>query len=509
MSFSAHKTYGPKGMGALFVRRKPRVRIEAQMHGGGHERGMRSGTLPTHQIVGMGEAFRLAKAEMAAENERIRDAARPAVEGPVARSTRSTSTATWSTACRTTSTSSFNFVEGESLIMAIKDIAVSSGSACTSASLEPSYVLRALGRSDELAHSSIRFTVGRFTTEADDRLHDRAPEAQGRASCASCPRCGKCTRKASTSTRSCGRRTSKRRQRSNTMAYSDKVLDHYENPRNVGSFAKDAEGVGTGMVGAPACGDVMKLQIRVGADGLHRGCQVQDLRLRLGDRVVVARHRMGEGQDARRGDGDPQHADRRGAGAAAGQDPLLDPGRGRDQGGGRRLPDEARRRRRGEARAMRPAGRGLSRRTSWNRNGDYTDRDARRSTSRPILPSAARASACASACARPGCSGLAYKLEYADDVRPEDLRFESHGVTVVVDPKSLPYLDGTRARLRARGIERRLQVQQPERQGRLRLRRVLQRLEAAARPALSCPRYSRTLRRSSRRTRVACSILAA
>ncbi len=163
MSFSAHKTYGPKGVGALFVRRKPRVRLEAQMHGGGHERGLRSGTLPTHQIVGMGEAFRLAHAEMAAENERIRmlrdrllvglqDIEEVYVNGDLERRVPHNLNM------------SFNFVEGESLIMAIKDIAVSSGSACTSASLEPSYVLRALGRSDELAHSSIRFTVGRFTT---------------------------------------------------------------------------------------------------------------------------------------------------------------------------------------------------------------------------------------------------------------------------------------------------------------------------------------------------------
>ena len=166
MSFSAHKTYGPKGVGALYVRRKPRVRIEAQMHGGGHERGMRSGTLPTHQIVGMGEAFRLAKLEMATDNERIRmlrdrlwkglsQIEEVYVNGDMERRVPHNLNV------------SFNYVEGESLIMAIKDVAVSSGSACTSASLEPSYVLRALGRSDELAHSSIRFTVGRFTTEAE------------------------------------------------------------------------------------------------------------------------------------------------------------------------------------------------------------------------------------------------------------------------------------------------------------------------------------------------------
>jgi cysteine desulfurase len=166
MSFSAHKTYGPKGIGALYVRRKPRVRLIAQMHGGGHERGMRSGTLATHQIVGMGEAFRIAQEEMAIENERIRmlrdrlynglkDIEEVHLNGDMDQRVPHNLNV------------SFNFVEGESLIMAIKDLAVSSGSACTSASLEPSYVLRALGRSDELAHSSIRFSIGRFTTEAE------------------------------------------------------------------------------------------------------------------------------------------------------------------------------------------------------------------------------------------------------------------------------------------------------------------------------------------------------
>ena len=177
MSFSAHKTYGPKGIGALYVRRKPRVRIEAQMHGGGHERGMRSGTLATHQIVGMGEAFRIAREEMAVENGRIRklrdrllqglsDIEEVHVNGDMVRRVPHNLNI------------SFNFVEGESLLMAIKDLAVSSGSACTSASLEPSYVLRALGRSDELAHSSIRFSIGRYTTEQDidyaiDLLHQK------------------------------------------------------------------------------------------------------------------------------------------------------------------------------------------------------------------------------------------------------------------------------------------------------------------------------------------------
>jgi cysteine desulfurase len=163
MSFSAHKIYGPKGIGALYVRRKPRIRIEAQMHGGGHERGMRSGTLATHQIVGMGEAFKIAKEEMATENDRLlmmrnrlydgfKDMEEVYVNGDLEQRIAGNLNI------------SFNYVEGESLMMSLKGIAVSSGSACTSASLEPSYVLRALGRNDELAHSSLRFTIGRFTT---------------------------------------------------------------------------------------------------------------------------------------------------------------------------------------------------------------------------------------------------------------------------------------------------------------------------------------------------------
>ena len=166
MSLASHKTYGPKGIGALYVRRKPRVRIEAQMHGGGHERGMRSGTLPTHQCVGMGEAFRIAREEMGVESERIRmlqqrlvrgltDIEQVFINGHLEKRVPHNLNI------------SFNFVEGESLIMGVKGLAVSSGSACTSASLEPSYVLRALGRSDELAHSSLRMTIGRFTTEEE------------------------------------------------------------------------------------------------------------------------------------------------------------------------------------------------------------------------------------------------------------------------------------------------------------------------------------------------------
>ncbi|HEY0847469.1 MAG TPA: IscS subfamily cysteine desulfurase [Noviherbaspirillum sp.] len=166
MSFSAHKTYGPKGIGALYVRRKPRVRIEAQIHGGGHERGLRSGTLPTHQIVGMGEAFRIAREEMDTELARIK-ALRDRLAKGLSEIDEVYINGDMEHRVPHNLNVSFNYVEGESLIMAIKDIAVSSGSACTSASLEPSYVLRALGRSDELAHSSIRFTIGRFTTEED------------------------------------------------------------------------------------------------------------------------------------------------------------------------------------------------------------------------------------------------------------------------------------------------------------------------------------------------------
>ena len=166
MSLASHKTYGPKGIGALYVRRKPRVRIEAQMHGGGHERGMRSGTLPTHQCVGMGEAFRIARAEMGAESERIRMLQQRLLRGLVDIEQVFINGHTERRVPHNLNIS-FNFVEGESLIMGVKGLAVSSGSACTSASLEPSYVLRALGRSDELAHSSLRMTIGRFTTEEE------------------------------------------------------------------------------------------------------------------------------------------------------------------------------------------------------------------------------------------------------------------------------------------------------------------------------------------------------
>ncbi|MGA1761605.1 MAG: IscS subfamily cysteine desulfurase [Gammaproteobacteria bacterium] len=166
MSFSAHKTYGPKGIGALFVSRKPRVRLEAQIHGGGHERGMRSGTLATHQIVGMGEAFRLAKLEMQTDNERISKLHQKLLDG-IQHIEEIYINGDLANKVPNILNVSFAYIEGESLMMALKDIAVSSGSACTSASLEPSYVLRALGRKDELAHSSIRFSIGRFTTDED------------------------------------------------------------------------------------------------------------------------------------------------------------------------------------------------------------------------------------------------------------------------------------------------------------------------------------------------------
>jgi len=166
MSFSAHKTYGPKGIGALFVSRKPRVRLEAQIHGGGHERGMRSGTLATHQIVGMGEAFRLAKLEMQTDNERISKLHQKLLDG-IQHIEEIYINGDLAQKVPNILNVSFAYIEGESLMMALKDIAVSSGSACTSASLEPSYVLRALGRKDELAHSSIRFSIGRFTTDED------------------------------------------------------------------------------------------------------------------------------------------------------------------------------------------------------------------------------------------------------------------------------------------------------------------------------------------------------
>lgn len=206
MSLSAHKVYGPKGIGALYVRRKPRVRIECQMHGGGHERGMRSGTLPTHQIVGMGEAYRLAREEMATEVPRIKRLRDRLWEGIQKNISDVYLNGSWEHRVCFNLNVSFAFIEGESLMMAVKDLAVSSGSACTSASLEPSYVLRALGRDAELAHSSIRFTLGRFTTEEEidyavKCLTKAVKDLRERALS------GKCTRTARTSRRSSGPRT--------------------------------------------------------------------------------------------------------------------------------------------------------------------------------------------------------------------------------------------------------------------------------------------------------------
>lgn len=267
MSFSGHKIYGPKGIGALYVRRKPRVRIEAQMHGGGHERGMRSGTLPVHQIVGMGEAYRIAKEEMATEMERLRglrnrlwngikDIEEVYLNGDLEHGAPNILNV------------SFNYVEGESLIMALKDLAVSSGSACTSASLEPSYVLRALGLNDELAHSSIRFSLGRFTTEEEiDYTIELVRKSIGRLRDLS-PLWEMYKQGVDLNSIEWAHHQSVSESGEFIMAYSEKVIDHYENPRNVGSFDNNDENVGSGMVGAPACGDVMKLQIKVNDEGI-------------------------------------------------------------------------------------------------------------------------------------------------------------------------------------------------------------------------------------------------
>ena len=266
MSLSAHKMYGPKGVGALWVRRKPRVRIDPMIDGGGHERGMRSGTLAVPLIVGFGKAAELAKDEMADEAIRLR-----ALRDRLYRGITSKLTETYVNGSMEhrrlpgNLNISFAFVEGESLLMALKDVAVSSGSACTSASLEPSYVLRALGVGDELAHTSIRFGIGRFNTEDEIDYVDRSRRRSPSSGCARCRRSGRCTRTASTSRPSSGPRTEKRI----AMAYSEKVIEHYENPRNVGTFAKDEDDVGTGLVGAPACGDVMRLQIKVKDGGIE------------------------------------------------------------------------------------------------------------------------------------------------------------------------------------------------------------------------------------------------
>ena len=205
MSMTAHKTYGPKGVGALYVRRKPRVRLEAQIHGGGHERGMRSGTLPTHQIVGMGEAFRIIKLEMADVNAKARALQQRLIDG-LSDIEQVFINGSMEHRVPQNVNMSFNYVEGESLIMGIKGLAVSSGSACTSASLEPSYVLRALGRSDELAHSSLRMTIGRFTTKKKS-ITRLPPFGRMSPNCANSAPCGKCFRTVLISAPSSGRRT--------------------------------------------------------------------------------------------------------------------------------------------------------------------------------------------------------------------------------------------------------------------------------------------------------------
>ncbi|CAE7248035.1 iscS [Symbiodinium sp. KB8] len=250
MSISAHKMYGPKGVGALYVRRKnPRVRLTAQMDGGGHERGMRSGTLNVTGIIGMGEAARIATEEMAAEVPKIA-ALRDRLENRI-RQGLPDAVINGDPEHRlpTLTNISFPYVEGESLIMGVKELAVSSGSACTSASLEPSYVLKALGLGDELAHSSIRFSLGRFTTEEEvDFAADRIVAEVTRL-------------------REMSPLWEMVQEGVDLSKVKWTVLDHYQNPRNVGSLDKDDPNVGTGVVGAPECGDVMKLQIKVDDTG--------------------------------------------------------------------------------------------------------------------------------------------------------------------------------------------------------------------------------------------------
>ena len=231
---------------------------------------------------------------------------------------------------------SFAYVEGESLLMGINDIAVSSGSACTSATLEPSYVIRALGIDEELAHSSIRFGLGRFNTEEEvDFVTDRVTKEVKRLREMS-PLYEMAKEGIDLKSVQLEARVTKE-QETKIMAYSEKVLEHYNNPRNVGSFAKDEENVGTGVVGAPECGDVMKLQLKINRRRRDRGCALQDLRLRQRDRELELRDRTGQGQAYRRSDDDQEHRHRQGAELAAGEDSLLGAGRGRDQGGDHRL----------------------------------------------------------------------------------------------------------------------------------------------------------------------------
>ncbi|KAK3584273.1 hypothetical protein CHS0354_035354 [Potamilus streckersoni] len=246
LSMSAHKLYGPKGVGAIYVRRKnPRVRISPIIHGGGHERGMRSGTLNVPGIVGLGEACRIAKECMAAETERTLKLRQRLQKGFEERIDYLHLNGHPEKRLPGNLNISFAYIEGESLMIGIEGVAVSSGSACTSASLEPSYVLRATGINDELAHSSIRFTIGRFTTEEDiDEVIRRIGDTAGRL-------------------REMSPLYEMVKEGIDLNSIHDKVIDHFNNPRNVGSLDKHESNIGTGIVGAPECGDVMKLQVKV------------------------------------------------------------------------------------------------------------------------------------------------------------------------------------------------------------------------------------------------------
>ena len=343
-SLSAHKMYGPKGVGALYVRRRnPRVLLTPIIDGGGHERGMRSGTLNVPGIVGFGKAAALCREEMPAES---RAARRRCATGCTTACARELDeiyvNGSMEHRLPGNLNVSFAYVEGESLLMGINDVAVSSGSACTSATLEPSYVLKALGIGDELAHSSIRFGLGRFNTEEEvdyvvEKLSAvvRAAARDVAALRAGEGERGSCSKMADWPIQ--GARAGRA-----TMSYSEKVIDHYNNPRNVGSLPKDDATVGTGLVGAPECGDVMKLQVQgEPRDRRHRRREVQDVRVRVGHRELEPGHRVAEGQDARPGARDQEHRHRAGAEPAAGEDPLLGAGRGRHQGGDRRLQAEA------------------------------------------------------------------------------------------------------------------------------------------------------------------------
>lgn len=275
VSFTGHKIYGPKGCGVLYVRSKgPRVRLVPQMDGGGHERGMRSGTLNVPGIVGLGRACEIARLEMVQDREKVLALRERLHHGLFSQLDELYLNGHVTDRLPGNLNVSFAYVEGESLLMGLKDIAVSSGSACTSATLEPSYVLRALGVGEELAHTSIRFGLGRFNTEEEvdavvervvhevRRLRDMSPLYEMAKEGIDLKSYNWVREGVGT------RHHSHPSGGGKTMAYSDKVIDHYENPRNVGSFGKEDENVGTGVVGAPECGDVMKLQLRITDEGV-------------------------------------------------------------------------------------------------------------------------------------------------------------------------------------------------------------------------------------------------